>query len=457
MSRQSVVVVGAGPAGIRAAETLLAHGIEPVVIDEAARGGGQIYRRPPSSFTRSHRTLYGSEADKALAVHEAADALRARIDYRSDTLAWNLRDGTLHTLKGHGADEIPFRSIIIASGATDRLLPCPGWTLPGTFSLGAAQIALKAQGCAIGRTVVFMGTGPLLYLVAYQYHLAGARIAAILDTSPFGRRITAAADLLARPHPFAWGVYYTLKLAAAGIRPRTGITPLAIEGTQSVDAVRFRTRAGREEAVACDAVGLGYHLRAETQLADLAGCAFRFDPLMRQWLPKIDAHGRTSVKGVYVAGDGARLLGADAAEIGGRLAALAVVDDQRGGAGGTRADALVRQQRRHQRFQRGIAHAFPLPGAQAAQLPDETLICRCEAITVGELRRSATGLGAGELNRAKAFTRVGMGRCQGRYCGIAAAEVLAAALKVDIAAVGRLRAQAPVKPLPLASATEVRP
>jgi len=237
-----------------------------------------------------------------------------------------------------------------------------------------------------------------------------------------------------------------------------GVTPLRLEPDASgtrLGGIAFRQAGGREARLDCDAAGLGWHLRAETQLADLAGCAFDFDPVSRQWLPRIDEDGRSTVPGLYLAGDGVRLLGADGAEIAGRLAALAVLRDlgitppQ-----GADATALRRQQQAMDRFRQGLAIAFPWPAALAASLPDETLVCRCEAITAGELRRSAGALDAPEMNRAKAFSRVGMGRCQGRMCGLAGAEILAAARGVPVEEAGRLRGQAPVKPLPIAALQE---
>jgi hypothetical protein len=199
---------------------------------------------------------------------------------------------------------------------------------------------------------------------------------------------------------------------------------------------------------------MGYHLRPETQLADLARCAFRFDQETRQWLPEIGEDGRTSVPGVYLAGDGMRVLGADAAEIGGRLAAMAVLKDFRLPASDAELQGLRAEQASMERFRQGLAQAFPWPEQQAAQLPDEAIVCRCEAITAGELRRVVCEMGAQEANRAKAFSRVGMGRCQGRYCGHAGAEVIAHAAGVPVEQVGRLRGQAPVKPLAIATKEE---
>ena len=214
---KSVVIIGAGPAGIRAAQTLVEHGVRPVLLDEAARGGGQIYRRQPANFKRSAVKLYGFEARKANALHQTIDTLREQLDYRPETLVWNAEDGALDTLHDGHAARLAFSKVIVATGATDRILPVPGWTLPGVYSLGAAQIALKFQGCAIGERVVFAGSGPLLYLVAYQYAKAGAKVVAVLDSSPFSAQARALPGLLSQPATLAKGIYYRGWLTAHGI------------------------------------------------------------------------------------------------------------------------------------------------------------------------------------------------------------------------------------------------
>jgi bacterioferritin-associated ferredoxin len=154
---------------------------------------------------------------------------------------------------------------------------------------------------------------------------------------------------------------------------------------------------------------------------------------------------------VYVAGDGAGILGADAAEISGRLAAIAALSDAGVKEDAAEVAALQREHRRMRRFMAGMERAFPWPAALARATADTTLVCRCEAIRASELRRSVSDLDAREINRAKAFVRVGMGRCQGRYCGSAAAEILGDAIGCEPEAVSRLRGQAPVKPLAIKS------
>ncbi|WP_306715909.1 FAD/NAD(P)-dependent oxidoreductase [Burkholderia dolosa] len=454
------VIVGAGPAGVRAAEALVDAGLRPVVIDENARCGGQIYRQPPAGdgFVRGKRALYGFEAAKADAVHRTMAALLPHVDYRPNTLAWACGTGRVDTLQDGREVTVPYSHLIVASGATDRMLPLPGWTRAGVYTLGGAQVALKAQGCAIGRRVVFAGTGPLLYLVAYQYAKAGAQVLAVLDTSPLRRQAAATPALLRMPATFAKGLYYIGWLRARGVAIETGVVLERVLGDRHVTGLAWRAAGSDAHArmLDCDALGIGFGLRSETQLADLAGCRFRFDPVNRAWLPERDAAGRTSVRGVYVAGDGAGIAGADAAEASGRRAALALLDDagvvSPPPAGKPDARSLERTLARIGAFRAGLEAAFAPPAELAAQCADDTIVCRCEEIDAGTLRRCIRGGQAAEINRLKALTRVGMGRCQGRMCGDAAALVLAAETGRSPADVGRLRAQPPVKPFPIAAA-----
>jgi NADPH-dependent 2,4-dienoyl-CoA reductase/sulfur reductase-like enzyme len=447
-----VVIIGAGPAGIRAAQTLVAHGIRPVLLDEAAHGGGQIYRRQPANFKRSPVKLYGFEARKASALHQTIDSLREQLDYRPETLVWNAEDGALDTLQQGRAARLEYSRVIVATGATDRILPVPGWTLPGVYSLGAAQIALKFQGCAIGERVVFAGSGPLLYLVAYQYARAGAKVIAVLDSSPFGAQARALPGLLSQPATLAKGIYYRGWLTAHGIPVHQGASLTAVNGEQRVQSVSWSNGKGQPPLV-CDAVAFAHGLRSETQLADLLGCEFSWSPLNRAWLPQRDSAGRSSVAQVYLAGDGAGIMGADAAEMAGERAALALLEDQGYMIPAQRPAQLEQALERIGDFRQGLERAFAFPEDWATGVADHLIVCRCEEIHAGEIR-AVVREGHWEINRVKAHCRVGMGRCQGRMCGTAAAEIIACESRRAISDIGRLRAQAPIKPLPFGLETE---
>ncbi|MCJ9754298.1 NAD(P)/FAD-dependent oxidoreductase [Neorhizobium sp. BETTINA12A] len=442
---EKVVIVGAGPAGIRAAERLVQAGVKPIVIDEGIKAGGQIYRRPPRGFVRSPEQLYGPEARKAVALHTVFDRMVAagQIDYHPQSSVMTIADNFLQALTPAGRKDFTYDRLILATGAMDRLAPIPGWQAPGVYSLGAAQIALKAQGVALGSRIVLAGSGPLLTLVATQLLKTGAKIAAILDTSSISDQAAGLPGMLVRPSLVLRGLLMRAKL---GRLYHAGVTLDRIETDERGPAgLCWRDVHGRAHVTACDMVCLGWHLRAETQLAGLAGCTFDYDESWSQWLPRTDRMGRAA-EGLYLAGDGLRILGADAAEVAGRLAATACLADM--GLPSADATSDLRRLRRYERFGRAIARAFPWPGEMVRAVPDETVVCRCEGVTAGQLRESVV-YGGGEANRVKSLARVGMGRCQGRYCQLAGAELIAEKAGIKVCDAGRLREQAPARPLPI--------
>jgi NADPH-dependent 2,4-dienoyl-CoA reductase/sulfur reductase-like enzyme len=332
-------------------------------------------------------------------------------------------------------------------------MPLPGWTLPGVYTLGGAQIALKHQGCAIGHRVAFLGAGPLLYLAAYQYAKAGAQVAAVVTTTPWLGLAGNLLGMAAQAKTAAKGAYYVAKLKGWRVPLIAAATPSRILGTQEVTGLEVLAD-GRLQTIPCDAVALGYGLKSESQLAELAGAQFAFDRVQNQWLPRIDAHGRAIGRdGLYLAGDGAGIQGADAAELRGRIAAGAVLQDLGTALHSADDHAALKRWRR---FRVALEQAMPYPVHLAKGLPDGTILCRCENITAGEVR-AAADQGLREINRVKAATRLGMGRCQGRVCGSAGAELLAARLGVSVDSVGRLRAQPPIKPVPIDALAENTP
>lgn len=444
-TKERVVIVGAGPAGIRAAEALVKAGLRPVVIDEGMKAGGQIYRRPPEGFTRPPEQLYGSEARKAVALHALFDQMVAArlVDYHAQSSVLAIAGDLLQALTPVGRKDFTFDRLILATGAMDRLAPIPGWQAPGVYSLGATQIALKAQGVALGRKIVLAGSGPLLTLVATQLLKAGADVAAVLDTSSLRDQMAGLPGMLARPGLVLRGLMMRAKL---GRLYHAGVKLVGIDADESgAVSMRWRDASDRAHVTECDMVGLGWHLRAETQLAGLAGCRFDYDKGWSQWLPRTDRMGRAAER-VYLAGDGLRIVGADGAEVTGMLAAIACLADMRLPTPDTTAD--LRRLDRLERFARGMARAFPWPKEIVRAVPDATVVCRCEGVTAGQLRDSV-GYGGAEANRVKSLARVGMGRCQGRFCQLAGAELIADSAGITVEEAGRLREQAPVRPLPI--------
>ncbi len=448
-----IVIVGAGPAGIRAAATLLEAGVRPTLLEEGWGAGGQGYRAPPPGLPLDMDRLMGSEAPKYRALHACFAALRDEIDYRPGTLVWAVQDQTLHVVSEGRASTVRYDALILATGAMDRVMPMPGWTLPGVFTLGGAQVALKDQGCFIGRRTVFCGSSPLLSLASAQYLGLGGEVVAVCDTTPFSEKLRAVPSLAGAPRTVLRGLRYLRTLRRRGVKVLHGVTLVRIKGAGRVEALVVRDRQGREQRLACDAVALGYGLKPETQLAELAGVGFHYDGDFRMWLPTVDGDGRGGGNSVYLAGDGVAIGGADGAEASGQLVAQAVLSDL--GLGAAPPAALRRRVASLRRFQKGLARAFAWPADRIAALGDDVTLCRCEDVTAGEVRRAMDQvLGPAEVNRLKAITRCGMGRCQGRVCGPALQELVASHAGIPPEAAGRLRTQAPVKPIAPAVARE---
>ncbi|MGV8953020.1 MAG: FAD-dependent oxidoreductase [Cypionkella sp.] len=449
-----VVVVGAGPAGLYAARTLASAGLQPVLVNEAPEPGGQIYRRPPPEIrgALSDAQLYGADAARAAALHDGFDLLKGQVDHRANTMIWNAvqtPDGfrlSLHTSNGERSI-VDCDAVILATGAMDRILPMPGWTSPGVWSLGGAQVVLKGQANLVGQRPVFAGSGPLLYLVAWQYAKAGAIPAAVIDASTFGAKVRAAPAMAARPAILWRGLAMLAALHARGVPIREGSHAERIESTEEGLRVDWSGPRGGGQVLG-DAVVIGHGLKPEQQLAELLGCRSSYDHGARQYLVETNAEGRTTVPFVYLAGDMAGIRGGHAAQFAGELAALALLEDLQRGNYARRRTALSRSLLAQNRFRTGLEQAFPFPEERVASLPDDTVVCRCENISAGDLRRAIALWKPTDVNRLKAMTRCGMGRCQGRLCGGVAASLLAAESGQAVGDVGCLRAQVPIKPLP---------
>ncbi len=447
-----LVVIGAGPAGMAAAMTAVELGLKTVLLDEQPRPGGQIYRNataiPPSIAARLGPELaHGQEL--------AAAFLRCGAEMRPGTLAWDVTHDLLVSAQQAGRSfQVRAPQLIAATGAIERPSPLPGWTLPGVMNAGAAQLLLKSAATVPAGRVALVGSGPLLLLVACQLLDAGVTVAAVVDTTPAANlrgALRHVPNALGAPDVLVKGLRLLVRLRRAGVPMfKTAAAP-RIEGQGRVQALRF-VAGGSEQRLDVDVVLLQHGVVPNTQFPRMMRVEHDWNEAQSAWQPRVDEWGQTSLAGLRIAGDGAGIAGALAAEAGGALAALGAAhalgrlsEHERD----ARAQPLRRALSRHLRV-RPFLDALYRPPEWLASPADDTVVCRCEEVSAGRVREMAQ-LGCQGPNQTKFFSRVGMGPCQGRMCGATVTQILAKELNRSPGEIGAYRVRPPLKPVTFAS------
>lgn len=451
-----LLIVGAGPAGLSAAAVAAALGVDTLLLDEQQAPGGQIYRAITTTPVTDKRIL-GEDYWHGASLLEPFKASGAR--HEPGATVWSISRMTAPDPEegfevgysvGGEARLLHARHILLATGAQERPFPIPGWTLPGVVTAGAAQILLKSAGLVPGERTVLAGCGPLLYLIAWQYLNAGVKIDRILETTPPGRLQKALPhvfDFLRSPY-FGKGMKLVREVKAA-IPIVKGVKGLKALGQDKLESVQY-TVDGRTEMMAADQLMLHQGVVPNVNLSRAVGVEHDWNPAMDCWQPKVDAWGATSLPGIGIAGDGAGIAGARAAEYRGLLAALNAACVL-GHIDAARRDQDARPYwKALERAVRGRAFFDALYKA-----PDEyrrptgdTIVCRCEEVTADQVRQTVA-LGCSGPNQMKAFLRCGMGPCQGRFCGLTVSELIAEERGVPVPEIGYYRLRFPTKPLTL--------
>jgi len=455
MNLIEIAVIGAGPAGVSAAVAAAEAGAKVTLIEEYARPGGQYYKQPAASL-HPHK-LPHSLGDNLHHGRELLAGLKnPDIDLRCNTLVWNItpeRVLDLYGPNGHQVERLQAKKVIIASGAYERVVPFPGWTLPGVTTVGAAQLMLKGQGLLLGQKILIAGTGPLLQLAAVQLLDAGAEVVAIAELQSRAEFFAHASKLFGQWSKIGQGMANQKRLMEAGVPIKYGHAVIRALGENQVEGAvtakvdsAGRPVAGSEEAVTADTVCINFGFVPATELTRLAGCEQKFDPNFGSLATVTNPDFETSCKGIFAVGEVRGIGGVEVALLEGRIA------------GGVAARQLGYQPDGHdvrKEWQKARASVESL-GAMFAVKPglfeaiaDDVLVCRCEEVTAGAIRAAARS-GAVNLNSLKAWNRCGMGRCQGRTCGPATAQIVAAETGVSVESAGVFKARIPIKPVPLA-------
>lgn len=444
-----LVIIGAGPAGLSAAVQGRALGLNVVVLDEQPAPGGQVWRALEARAARPGIPLWDESAGTTL-----IQAFRSTsIDYRPGMQVWQIEPGfVVYASKAGTTERIRSRAVLLATGAQERPAPFPGWTLAGVMTVGAAQILLKTSGQIPTEPVLIAGSGPLILLYACQLLDAGGRIAGILDTTPPQNRIAALPHLtkgLSTPRDLAKGLRWVWRLKRAGIPITRGVSQLRALGEGTVKAVQYRTAAG-EKTLPANLLLVHEGVVPSIHMTLALGCrhAWREDQMC--FVPQINAWGESSVPNLFVAGDGTGISGVASACLKGELAAIGIaarlgrldVDAANAKAANVRAS-----------LERALAirpmlDALYRPRLEVLTPEDDTIVCRCEEVTAGQVR-AAAAVGIAGPNQVKTFTRCGMGPCQGRQCGYTVSAIISKATGASMDEVGFYRIRPPLKPVTL--------
>ncbi|MEO3844909.1 MULTISPECIES: NAD(P)/FAD-dependent oxidoreductase [unclassified Streptomyces] len=404
-----VVVIGGGPAGMAAARAAARHGVRVLLVDSGAALGGQYHRQ---------NSLAGRDRF----------ALPPGVGHLPHTVVWALEpvpEGGhrvhLHTGPADGpgrtARSVATRALVLATGAYDRALPFPGWDLPGVYTAGAAQALAKGQGVRVGERVLVAGTGPFLLPVAASLTAAGAGVAGVLEAAePVTAWLRRPADAVAGWRKSGELAGYGALLARHRIPYRRRTAVVAAHGTDRVEAVTtarltsgWEIVPGSERRVEADAVCVGFGFVPQVETALAAGCA------LDGGFVAVDAAQATSVPGVFAAGELTGVGGAGPAAAEGEVAGVAAAKLL--GARPAPPAAALRRVRAGRGFAAALARAYPVPDGWRTWLADDTLVCRCEEVPYGELRRAVREREALGVRAVKLVSRAGLGQCQGRVCG----------------------------------------
>jgi len=442
-------------------------GFSVLVVDEQARAGGQIFRRPPAEWGQRHGNYEPYSWANDL-IERFEDHPRIATAFRSAAIGV-LRDQTsaaplqLAIQTPEGGRLVPARRLLIATGAHDMPVAFPGWTLPGVMMAGAVQSLLKSQKLLMGQRLVLAGSHPILLILAEQLLDAGAEIAEIAFARGLPRMsemIGAVPAIPGHTSIFAAGLRALRKIIAHQVPLSRKTIVDGAEGETAVSGVRLARvdgawkRTGAVRHVPADLLVLGYGFNPSTELARQAGCKMRWEPASGGWVVAHDHGFQTSIEGVFVAGEPTGVAGAERSWAEGQMAGLNVAASLGAAVASERrahADRILAQANR---FSRVMQSMFDPRREALADLsrPEDVIICRCELVKSGQLDAALAGNPfISSANALKLECRSGMGPCQGRYCEGTVATRIATTRNASISESGFFNANFPIKPVPLQS------
>jgi D-hydroxyproline dehydrogenase subunit alpha len=385
-----LLVVGAGPAGLAAAYRAATNGLRVIVVDDNPARGGQIWRGEESQ----------PKSEEAQVWFERIRSLE--IEFVSGARVFQRTEGKrLLAETPKGVAEFTFEKVVLTTGARERFLPFPGWTLPNVMGAGGLQALVKTGLPIEGKRVVIAGSGPLLLAVAGYLREQGAEVLLIAEQAPLLRLMRFGFGIVnSGKASQAWGLRRSLSRKGAKSQSKylSGCWVVEAHGSEKLESVTL-VRGGKRWTVECDYLACGFHLVPNVELAELLGCKVENGSVT------VDLLQQTTVPDVYSAGETTGIGGLELSLVEGEIAGLAAAGKH------DAALALCAVREKQRRFAHLLKRTFALRHELRSLVAPDTIVCRCEDVTFERLRAHDS------WRAAKLQTRCGMGPCQGRVCG----------------------------------------
>lgn len=443
-----VVVIGAGPAGMSCACTLAEQGLQVALVDEQSDPGGQIFRNITHAGAKN-RFCEEKTYEKGKKLVE--QFLASSVTYIPNATVWMLEPHSVFYVKDAKTFELKALRIVIAVGAMERPVPFTGWTLPGVMAGAAVDVILKGGGKLPDGPVVLAGSGPLMPLVATHLIDKGAKLAAYLDLTPPVNIVRSSAWLapaLLNTPLLLEGAKMLYKIRKHKVPVISNVESIAAHGENKVESISYK-KVGKETSVATNTLFFHGGIIPRTHMARALRLAHTWDNRQQCYTAQFDMYGASSLPHVFVIGDCARVYGEAVSSLRGILAAykIALSFDVIKNNTFIAKTKKYKLQLLHALAPRNFIDSYFAPRKNLFDMPDDVIVCRCENITAGEIRRTSKE-GLADVNEIKLRTRMGMGTCQGRTCGAAAAAIAANARNVSIESMGALSVRNPVRAIP---------
>jgi len=418
------VVIGSGFSGLAAVNRLVGKGLSILLIDENLHIGGQLLRKIPDNLGKNRS--YKPDYVKKIGIRFIENIKNKKIDILNNSSVIGIYNNKeiLIEVEKKRVKSVKFDTILFATGARERYLPFKGWTLPGVFSAGMSQVLMKSSGVLPAKDVVVGGSGLFLFSAAYEFLKNGAKVRSVIESTGVSGKIKLLPVLLHNSSKIVEGVRYVGKIVFSGVPIKFNRKIVEARGNASLEEIIIgktdregKIISGSEKIIKTRGFAYSYGFVPNIELPNLAGCEIVFNKDLGGWIVDVNNDMESSIDGVYCAGEVIGVGGALKSINEGLIASISILENfDKSNEYTKEKRKLIKERKHHLDFAKLFNSLYGIRSSEISEIPDETIICRCEDVKMGDVRK-AVGDGFISPGALKTSIRTGMGNCQGRTCG----------------------------------------